>query len=286
MGRRSSVAGPKPKKRKKVTVQLLKRQHQGKLTQPYVILDELVAGPHGHLKDAKIALAWRLGWRADADNHLTLGKLRKRGDLDRELDSFDFVILLNKEAWETLSEPHRRALVDHKLCHAELSYDNDGNPKLDDRGRLVCRVKKHDVEEFKAVVSRNGFWTSDLSTLAQAAINDKERPLLKGQESGEEAGENGESESTITPPANDNQNGEDWKSAPLLDAGIKADVAKKLRKEGIDTLGKLSAKMNEDGTWWYRSINGIGEESARKIEDLFAGYWKQHPEYCEAVKKV
>lgn len=261
MGRKSS--GPKPKKRKKVTVQLLKREHQGKVTQPYTILDEMIAGPHNHLKDTKIAIAWRLGWRPDADNHLTLGKLRKRGDLDRELDKFDFIVLLNKEAWETLNEAQRKALIDHELCHGQISYDSDGEPKQDDRGRLVCRVKKHDLEEFQAVVDRHGCWTSNLSALAQAAINDQTRPLLKEGE---------------TPAASTNGNA--WKAAPLADAAITGKIATCLEEAGLTTLGKLSDHMAEKGDWWARELKGIGETAAEKISNLFAAYWKRHPEFC------
>lgn len=270
-------------------MQLLKRQHQGKKTKPYVLLDEMLAGPHNHLKEAKIAIAWRLGWRPDADNHLTLGKLRKRGDLDRELDSFDFVVLLNKEAWETLTDVQQRAVVDHELCHAGLTYDSDGEAKLDDRGRLVCRIKKHDVEEFRAVTERHGLWTADLSSLAQSAINDQQRPLLARMEGKEKAkGEKGKgsddkigdktaakTDAKPTKPAKDA-----WRKAPLADANITGRLAKKFAEAKITTLGQLSDLMNEHGDWWPREVAGVGEASAEAVANLFAAYWKQHPEYC------
>ena len=55
--------------------------------------------------------------------------------------------------------------------------DSNGDPKRDDRGRLVCRIKKHDFEEFRSVVEKYGL-RDDLSKLAQAGINDSDRPLL------------------------------------------------------------------------------------------------------------
>jgi len=249
-------------------VQLLKRRHQGKTTRPYEILDELLGTVHGHLKDAKIAIAWRLGWRPDADNILQLGKLRKRGDLDRELDSFDFVILLNKEAWPTLNAEQQVALIDHQLCHAQLSYDSDGEAKLDDRGRLVCRVKKHDVEEFRAVVDRHGLWTSELAAMAQAAINDQDRPLLAAAENGGEGG-NGQADDK-----------EAWRDAPLADAMIKGKLAKSLTDAGLDTLGKLSDHMEKHGDWWAKEVPGVGDTGKEKIANLFTKYWERHPEFC------
>jgi hypothetical protein len=88
MGRRAS-GGLKPKKRKKVTVQLIREKHAGEVTEPCKILNQIRNRDHGHLEGVKIALAWRLGWRPDANGILSLGKCRKRGDLDRELDAED-----------------------------------------------------------------------------------------------------------------------------------------------------------------------------------------------------
>ncbi len=165
------------KKRRKVTVQFLERMHTGKVTQPYEILERIVKKQRADLKDVKIGIAWRLGWRPDADKVLTLGQCKKRGDLDRELDNYDFIIMLNKEAWPTLDDNHKERLIFHELEHAQLSLDNNGEPKKDDRGRLICRVRKHDFAEFRSVVENYG-WQDNLSDLAQAGINDSKLPLL------------------------------------------------------------------------------------------------------------
>lgn len=165
------------KKRKPVKVQFLKRTHAGKTTEPYEIMDRLIKTERADLKDVKIGIAWSLGWRPDADGNLTLGKCCKRADLDRELDEYDFIIKLNKDAWQTLSDEHKERLIFHELEHAQLSLDSNGDPKKDDRGRLVCRTRKHDFAEFRSVVEKYG-WQDDLSKLAQAGINDASRPLL------------------------------------------------------------------------------------------------------------
>jgi hypothetical protein len=175
----------KPPKRKRVTVRLIREKHQGKTTEPYCLLAEIRQAYHGDLEGAKIGMAWRFGWRADIDGHLRLGQLKKRGDLDRELDDYDFIILLNQEAWEALNEKQKRALVDHELCHARIALDTDGQPKHDDRDRLVCRIRKHDVEEFREIVDRHGLWTSELEAIAKAAIADARRPLLQGLGTGD-----------------------------------------------------------------------------------------------------
>ena len=176
-GRGRPRGSGKGKKRKRVTVQFLNRIHAGKITEPYEIMERLIKTERADLKDVKIGIAWSLGWRPDADGNLTLGMCHKRGDLDRELDEYDFIFKLNKDAWTTLSDEHKERLIFHELEHAQLSLDSNGNPKKDDRDRLVCRTRKHDFAEFRSVVKKYG-WQDDLSKLAQANINDSKRPLL------------------------------------------------------------------------------------------------------------
>ena len=254
MGKRR-VNSTKEKRRKRVTVKLIPRKHAGKVPEPYLIMEDMRAKHHANLTDAKIAMAWRLGWRADSDGILCLGKCRKRGDLDRELDSFDFVILLNSEAWEGLNTKQKEALIDHELCHAQIVIDSDGNPKKDDRDRLVCRIRKHDCEEFKCIVERHGFWTSDLAELAQATINDAKRPLLATVEATEK----------LAGPLDDK-----WKKNSLAAAAISEKYIDKLEEAGVHTLGELQAKMNEHGQFWAKELKIARSRVA--IEDEFNRY--------------
>lgn len=179
MARRKKA--PKEKSRKKVTVKLLERLHAGKVTGPYQIMESLIKEHHSHLSEAKIAIAWRFGWKADADGRVKLGQAKKGSDLDRELNDKDFVILLNHEAWNRadFTEAQMRALLDHELCHAAISLDSNGELKTDENGRTVYRIRRHDCEEFRDVVARHGMWKSDLQEFAAAAINDSKRPLLQ-----------------------------------------------------------------------------------------------------------
>ena len=261
MGRRS--LGPKPKKRKKVTVQLLKRLHAGEVTEPYRVMEGLLGTEHGHLDGAKIGIAWRIGWRTDTDGHLKLGQCRKRGDLDRELDQFDFILLLNKEAWPTLSADQKAALIDHELCHAAIVMDADGEPKRNDRNQLVTRIRKHDTEEFRAVVQRHGLWTADLEQIARAAINDAERPLLTSDTAAAGTAE-------TSRPAEGN-NPDAWRRLPIAELGLSESQADKLR-ERCQTLGELSDLMADKGDWWPKEFKGI---QRARVEDAWAAFWKR-----------
>ena len=168
--------------KKKVSTIVLERKEKGRVHEAYQILEETVKKWHPHLKEAKIAIAWNLAWKADPDGRLVLGKCKKVGELDRQFHDFDFVILLNKEVWDKSLEEFgnnlKHALIDHELCHAQISLDGDGNPKKDEQGRFVWRIKKHDLEEFREIVNRHGLWKSDITAFVKTAIEKCKTPLL------------------------------------------------------------------------------------------------------------
>lgn len=169
--RKKSTGGTKVKGRKKVTVDLIARKRGDTVATPYKLMEEIVEAHHPHLRDAKIAIAWRHGKKADSDGRIWLGQAKKGSDLDRALHGFDFVLLLNHEAWNAnLSEAQMRALLDHELCHCAVVVDTNGEPKVDEKGRTVYRLRKHDIEEFRDVVARHGLWKEDIREFVEAAI--------------------------------------------------------------------------------------------------------------------
>jgi Putative phage metallopeptidase len=163
----------KPKAPKKVAYTLLTRVDQPSL---YKALDAIVKAHHHELKDARIALAWCTAWRADVDGRQTLGQCKRATDLDRELAPFDFVILLQKDFWtnEAVTNEQRDALLDHELCHATVKLDPyTHEPVEDERGHVVYRIRKHDLEEFSEIAERHGTWKRDLEHFAQALARSK-----------------------------------------------------------------------------------------------------------------
>jgi hypothetical protein len=149
--------------------------------EPYRIMEEVRSAHHPDTLDANICLAWRIDTKPDVDGHLILGRCVRASDLQRELVNWDFVILLNKEVWDDkeFTAEKKRALIDHELCHAEVACDEEtGSPKIDVRGRKVWRIRKHDIEEFQAIVSRHGCYKRDLERFAEVLINRKSNPLF------------------------------------------------------------------------------------------------------------
>jgi hypothetical protein len=168
----------KDKKQKRVTTKLIQHDEGGKVKEAYRIMEEFIKTDRPDLKDLHIGLAWRFGWRPDPYHNLRLGQCKKRGDLDRELDMYDFIILLNGEAFPNLKDEEKRRLVLHELMHAQIETDDQGHPKLNDRGRVVCRIRRHDIEDFREVVRKFG-WKEDLSKIAQERLEDAKEPLFQ-----------------------------------------------------------------------------------------------------------
>lgn len=170
-------------KPKVLNVEVIPRSEDGREHDPqcYRIMDRLIAEHHAHLAEARICLAWRMGWKEDADGRLKLGQCKKAGDLERELHGYDFIILLNHEAWNVaeFTTEQMTALLDHELCHAQVTLDDEGEMKRDTAGRPVWRVRGHDVEEFVEIVGRHGCWTSGLEKLAQQAMRNADAPLFR-----------------------------------------------------------------------------------------------------------
>jgi hypothetical protein len=151
--------------------------------QPYEVLAEIRAENHFDTAEAKIALAWRKGTKPNVDGHLVLGRCVKASDLQRELVDYDFVIVLNREVWEDaeFDREKKLALLDHELCHAARAVDDDGEKKVDTKGRPVWRVRGHDVEEFVEIVNRRGLWKRDLENFGKAILQKKKTPLFAGE---------------------------------------------------------------------------------------------------------
>ena len=145
----------------------------------YAMLDQIAAAHHPHLAEARIVAAWMRDVKSDADGRLHLGQARKAADPHRQMHNCDWIICLNRQAFQEFNEAQRRALIDHELCHAAAAYKKNGDKKFDAAGRQCYRVRKHDVEEFREIIQRHGCWKSDLEAFFQAALERRKEPLLE-----------------------------------------------------------------------------------------------------------
>lgn len=65
-----------------------------------------------------------------------------------------FIIEIAEAVWNVLDHAGRKALLDHELCHLEVTIDDDGDAKLS--------LAAHDVEEFEQVIRRHGLWRDNV----------------------------------------------------------------------------------------------------------------------------
>jgi hypothetical protein len=87
---------------------------------------------------------------------------------ERALGIGDAIITINGELMPTWSTRQLHAVIDHELTHLELKLDKKtGQPKEDDQGRPVLKLRLHDREFgwFDSVATR---WGSDSFEQAQA----------------------------------------------------------------------------------------------------------------------
>lgn len=123
------------------------------------IARDLIAKYHGHLINAKIKYLFRRGpWTSQKRE--TLGKATKVSGVNQYLTGLDFIIMINIEVWDQLNDKEKIALVDHELEHC---CEEDGK----------YFIQGHDVEDFLAVIKRNGFWTPDLRKIENEAVQGK-----------------------------------------------------------------------------------------------------------------
>jgi hypothetical protein len=168
----------KVKKLPKVAYRLLSREEY---PEAYRRVTDLVTRYHEELASARIALAWCTSWKRDTDGNLTLGKCRRATALDRQLHEYDFVILLNQDFWMNpqTTAIQKDALLDHELCHAIVRVDPETHdPLVDEQGRIVYRLRRHDLEEFACIAERYGIWKKDIELFHRSLKRaDKQRLL-------------------------------------------------------------------------------------------------------------
>lgn len=179
--RREDARAPR---RRKVSVDLIPHtDSNGQITEPYEILEEILNEHHPRLfeVEAKVVLLWRRGWKPDRDNRLTMGKAKRASDLDMALANYDFAIQINAEAWSSFDSDQKRHLIDHELCHCELVADaaEEGGWARNEHGRLVTRIRGHDLEEFREVVDRHGYHVhAALEAFAMTVLSSQKSTLF------------------------------------------------------------------------------------------------------------
>ena len=130
-------------------------------------LAQTVLIPTHHPRLAQAQIAYLFVESLTRKGKELLAKIKKAGALERYLGEVDYVLIVNYEAWQHLTDAQRRALIDHELCHCTVTSDKSGKPRYGLRG--------HDLEEFTEIVERHGLWQVDVEDFA--AVVQQQLPL-------------------------------------------------------------------------------------------------------------
>lgn len=70
----------------------------------------------------------------------------------------DAEIIIDEKAWNDMTEPQQRALLDHEITHLQFQVDDIGMVKTDDTGRPKLKMRLHDFDfgGFRTIARRYG----------------------------------------------------------------------------------------------------------------------------------
>lgn len=129
------------------------------------VAERLIDEWHPHLRGIKIAYVFK-GEETDAVHvptksgksikYAQAGLVPEKYQLLADQD-YKFIIEFSRPIWDRLTLQHQEALIDHELCHCRNTPE-DG-----------CYMADHDVEEFRQILVRHGFWRESLRLFIESA---------------------------------------------------------------------------------------------------------------------
>lgn len=151
-------------------------------THPAIIAERLMDLPeHYHLKEHEAKIDWllRVEPKIKAARQVlgtcymptVQGELRDLFEwmLSNLLGSLpDFLIVLDREYWNSASPKQREILVYHELLHATIKTDQYGAQKFTKEGLPCWGMRGHSVEEFTETVARYGAHNEDIAAFVAA----------------------------------------------------------------------------------------------------------------------
>ncbi len=94
----------------------------------------------------------------------------------------DCTIVIDAVMWKTLTPTAQEALIAHELYHVDIQRDDEAHVKLDDIGRPLIKLKKHDRQlgVFDAVVKWYGGDSLDFQAVDNVVRDWKQGGLFDG----------------------------------------------------------------------------------------------------------
>jgi hypothetical protein len=103
--------------------------------------------------------------------HAAAALCRINSDQERAEGLTDCSISICEATWDELDDDEKNALLDHELYHISVTFDKEGQVKLDGNGRPKIRLRKHDivVGGFHVIVKRHGIAALEAQHVREAA---------------------------------------------------------------------------------------------------------------------
>ena len=81
----------------------------------------------------------------------------------------DFLMILDRGFWVSVTAQTREALVHHELMHIQQKLDEYGEPRFNRvTGEPLYHLVAHDIEEFNETARRYGAWSPAISDFMEA----------------------------------------------------------------------------------------------------------------------
>jgi len=120
------------------------------------LVKEIRAKYYPKFDKAKIVILIRFGKWDKWGTIQRVGKMHRQAGIDG-----DYILTLNGDAWQVMTEKQHRALVDHELYHMRRKKTKTG---------IAFVLRHHDVEEFVAIIKRYGDWSPNLKLLREVLL--------------------------------------------------------------------------------------------------------------------
>ena len=134
---------------------------------------------HEHLEGAKIAYVIVPG-SPKTKGKTVLGKCREITGIISLVTDADFIIQIPWLTWQGLTDTQRIAVLDHELSHYGADEDTE-------TGAVTYCVLPHDVEEFKDIIARHGFYTEDRMEFGETCAKAHQQSLFAVEEKNKKA---------------------------------------------------------------------------------------------------
>lgn len=129
------------------------------------LCQELITAFHPDMDSADVKVDLLMAFRdpegeepaLSKDKNRILGLSKTIGLKDRVKGMGDCEVILDGDAWQSLTLKEKSALLDHQLEHFEVKRDKDGSFVFDDINRPVLKIRPHDrvMRFFDTVASRH-----------------------------------------------------------------------------------------------------------------------------------